>query len=361
MPDGTPSTTVVDAEGLPIEAVDRFINTYLRGTNCSANTIQTYANHLALFFRWLDIRGAQWEQLDFDAFCLFAQDLLDGTLPSLKRVGEYRPVSPRGRSTCEAIIAAVYSFLSYWQMEGQGPVDLRLYREGGISGRSKHTFLAHVSRKRPLPERRLKIRGATSPMPMIISFEDDFGKLLTAATAVRDRTLLSAMYDGGLRISQSLGLHHEDIDIARKRLRIIRRSNNVNGALSKQRNEFTVDMPPRFFELYASSLVDEQLTLGIDSDYVFVNLREGHRHRPMSYSNALQIVQAIGSRAGVPLNPHTLRHTHGTALAKAGWTAPQIAKRLGQSSASSADVYIHLAEDDIAKKYALTSMARAEA
>ncbi|ORA58466.1 tyrosine-type recombinase/integrase [Mycobacteroides franklinii] len=43
------------------------------------------------------------------------------------------------------------------------------------------------------------------------------------------------------------------------------------------------------------------------------------------------------------LHPHTLRPTHATALAKAGWTAPEIAARLGQSHASSADVYIHLA------------------
>jgi integrase/recombinase XerD len=53
----------------------------------------------------------------------------------------------------------------------------------------------------------------------------------------------------------------------------------------------------------------------------------------------------------VDLTPHVLRHTHGTDLARHSWTAPLIAKRLGQSNASSADVYIHLADSDITAKY----------
>lgn len=54
------------------------------------------------------------------------------------------------------------------------------------------------------------------------------------------------------------------------------------------------------------------------------------------------------------MTPHTLRHTHGTALAKASWSAPEIAKRLGHSNASSADVYIHPVEADIEDKYRAT-------
>jgi len=44
------------------------------------------------------------------------------------------------------------------------------------------------------------------------------------------------------------------------------------------------------------------------------------RGRPMTFASAIQRVKAIGARAGVALTPHTLRHTHGTALAKA-WIA----------------------------------------
>lgn len=110
-------------------------------------------------------------------------------------------------------------------------------------------------------------------------------------------------------------------------------------------------MPERFFAFYGESLVGEQLALGIDSDYVFVALEPRFQGRPMTYDNAVRRVKAIGRRAGISLTPHTLRHTHGTDLARHDWTAPLIAKRLGHSSATSADIYIHLADDDIASKY----------
>ena len=359
MPDGRQTTTVVDHEGRPIEDVARFLG-YLRAMDSSPNTIQAYGRHLALFFRWLDARGGDWSHLDFDGLCMFTQDLADGTLRSLKRVGDYRPQTPRSRSTCEAVLAAVHSFLSYWKMEGRGPQELRLYREAGAGSRKAYSFLAHISAQRPQHERRLKLRGPKAKPPRIIDFDADFDRLIRAANTARDRLLLSGMFDGGLRISQCLGILHEDLDVARKRLRIVRRTSNVNGALSKQRAEFTVDVRNRFFDYYAQSLVEEQLALGIDSDYVFVNLQPQNRGRPMHYANAVQVVAGIGKRAGIPLTPHMLRHTHGTALAREGWSAPQIAKRLGQSAATSADKYVHLVDDDISDKYRQSLLASAE-
>jgi site-specific recombinase XerD len=67
------------------------------------------------------------------------------------------------------------------------------------------------------------------------------------------------------------------------------------------------------------------------------------------------MVQRVGrSIDWVELHPHVLRHTHATALAKAGWTTAEIAARLGQSFASSADVYIHLASSDLETKLKAT-------
>lgn len=359
MPDGRRTVTVVGHDGRPLEDVDAFLR-YLRAMDSSPNTIASYGRHLALFFRWLDVRGVDWQQLDFDGICMFTQDLADGTLRSLKRVGEHRPQTSRSRATCEAVLAAVHSFLTYWRFEGRGPQELQLYRAGGSNKRASHSFLAHVTAQRPLPDRRLKVGGPKAKPPKIVNFEADFQRLVQSANTARDRLLISGLFDGGLRISQCLGVHHEDLDIGRKRVRIIRRTENANGALSKQRNAFEVDMPKRFFDYYAEALVDEQLALGIDSDFVFVNLQLQNRGRPMNYANAVQIVGAIGKRAGVPLTPHMLRHTHGTALAKEGWSAPQIAKRLGQSSAMSADKYIHLADDDVSDKYWQSRIAAVE-
>lgn len=353
LPGGTKTYSVVGSDGLPLPDVEPYLG-YLRATGHSANTVRAYAGHLALLFRWAAMRGTTWEILDFDAFVAFIDDMTDGTVPALTRMGQPRLRQRRGRATLEATLAAVCAFLDYWRLEGRGPGDLKLYRETRASGPTSKTFLAHVENRHRRLERRIKIRGPKSPPPQTINFEEDFAKLVAAARTARDRTLISAMYDGGLRIGQALGLRHEDLDIARKRVTVIRREDNQNGMLSKQRTTFTIDMPARFFAFYGESLVDEQLALGIDSDYVFVALEPRFRGRPMTYDNAVRRVKAIGRRAGVSLTPHTLRHTHGTDLARHDWTAPLIAKRLGHSSATSADVYIHLADDDIAAKYQQT-------
>lgn len=358
---GRKTYVVVDDDGAIIEDIDDFL-AYLRGNANSENTIEAYARHLALLFRWLTIRGSHWEDLTLQGLSAFAMDLRDGSLRSLQRVGTYRPQTERKRRSCEAVMAAVYSFLEYWRNEGQrGPADLTLYRNSSYVGNSTQAFLSHVESRRPQKERLIKIRGPKPDLPRIIDFEDDFALLLAAANTHRDRALLSAMYDGGVRIGQALGLKHEDLDMARKRIWIQRREDNPNDAISKQRTRFPLSMPDRFFTLYGRSLVDEQLMLGIDSDFVFVNLAPGYRGAPMSAPNAGQIIAGISQRAGVRLTPHTLRHTHGTALARDGWTQPQIAERLGQSQPSSADVYIHLAADHIESKYQSSDLAKAQA
>lgn len=347
-PHGT--MTVVGADGLAIPDAEQWLN-YLRTVRASPNTVSAYARHLALFLRWLSGRGTHWERLDFEGLCLFVQDLSDGTVPALASATRLRPPRPRSKSTVEAILAAIYSFYDYWRIEGRGPDGLILYRTARTQGRTPYHFLAHVESRRHRIERRVKVRGPKTQLPAIIQFEDDFLKLLSACNTHRDKLLLSACYDGGLRIGQALGLRHEDLDIARRRVTVTRRENNINRALSKQRDTFSVSMPERFFEFYGDALTEEQLAADIDSDYVFVNLSGSPRGRPMSYKNAAQRMSGIGKRAGVRITPHILRHTHGTALAKQGWSGPEIAKRLGQTASSSADVYIHLAQEDIAVKY----------
>ncbi|RIS61416.1 tyrosine-type recombinase/integrase [Mycobacteroides abscessus] len=338
-----PSWTVVDGMGLPVEEVEQFLH-WMRAVDRSVNSVRSYALHLSLFFRWLSARGIAWDTVSFEGLCDFVGALSAGLPPLVPRGG-----GTRSAATVKAINAAVREFYEFHRVEGRGPKGLVLTRNPARAPTSSRSFLAHVDKRRPPTQSRLVRRAKTSAVP-VIDFEADFAKLLAAATA-RDRVLLSAMYDVGLRVGQALGLRHEDLDPMRRRVRIIRRADNVNGALSKQRDDFTVDAPRRFFDLYAEYLLEELSQVGIDSDYVFVNLSRQPVGKPLSYSNAQQLVARIGTSAGITsLHPHTLRHTHATALAKAGWTAPEIAARLGQSHASSADVYIHLAGDDLAAR-----------
>jgi site-specific recombinase XerD len=340
---GKPSWTVVDDDGLPIGEIEQFLH-WLRAVGRSENTVRSYARHLSLFYRWLAARGIAWDTVAFDGLCDFVGALSVG-LPPLQ---SWR--GGRSSVTVKAVSAGVREFYEFHRVEGRGPLDLVLTRNPSRLPRRSHSFLAHVEQRRPSEVSRLVRRGKSAAETVqVIGFEADFTRLLAAASSDRDRLLLSALYDLGLRVGQALGLRHGDLDPMRKRVKVCRREDNQNGALSKQRAQFTVDAPRRFFDLYAAYLLGE--IADVDSDYVFVNLSRPPRGGPLSYSNAYQLVERIGTAAGIDhLYPHMLRHTHATALARAGWTAAEIAARLGQSHAASADVYIHLAGDDLAER-----------
>jgi integrase/recombinase XerD len=275
----------------------------------------------------------------------------DGLPPLPKRGG-----GERDNRSLAATASAVREFYEYHRLEGRGPAELRLSKAKGYSSRTTYHFMAHVERREQVEVNRLSVGLRRKPARVqVIAFENDFARLLEAASPQPDRLLLSACYDLGLRIGQALALRHGDLDPMRQRIRVQRRTDNANGALSKRRGEFFVQAPPRFFDLYRDYLLEELTPAGIESDHLLVNL-----HRPpvggaLTYSNTRQLVAGIGQRAGITdLTPHMLRHTHATALARAGWTAAEIAARLGQTHPSSADVYIHLTSDDLDKRLADT-------
>lgn len=242
-------------------------------------------------------------------------------------------------------------FYEHHRIEGRVQ-DLHVTRQERSSSRTAHKFLAHVERKRSVTQNRLT-EGMNSkpPLPAVIRFEADFNRLLDAAVTWRDRLLLSAMYEGGLRIGQALGLRHEDLHIAEKTITVERREDNPNGALSKSKHTYDVHMPRSFFDLYSRYLLKELVPAQIEEDMLFVSLQKPWIGRPLSYSNAYQQVLAIAERAGIDgVHPHVLRHTHATHLAKKGWTTAEIATRIGRGNAASADRYIHLASEDLELK-----------
>lgn len=267
----------------------------------------------------------------------------------------------RGVPTLEGAAAAIRGFYDYQRIDrGRGPQHLRLTKTVLSNGRGNpHHFLTHVEARK---ETRL-VNSLSHGMPpadpqvQIINFEDDFQLMLAACATKRDQLALSAYYDLGLRIGQTIGLKHGDLDPRRKEVKVVRREDNPNGALSKRKGEFVVHAGvSRFFSIFRDYLLSELIAANIESDFVFVNLSKGEIGRPVSYSNMYKQCETIGRRAGLgPVDPHMLRHTHATALAKAGWTSAEIAARLGHSHSSSADVYIHLANSDVQKRLQETS------
>lgn len=352
---GRQTWTVCDPTGIPLSEVDDWI-VYLTALNRSTNTLKAYCQHLAALLTFLDARGVAWDEASFTDLSEYMVVYQSGVHP-LERT---RGSGPRSIVTVRAAAAAVKGFYEFQKYErGVVPPDLNLSVEvrRRAQGRAEH-FLKHIEAPGDTYAANRLSHGlpAEESKVGIINFETDFQRMLDACVTSRDRLLLSGLYDLGLRIGGCIGLQHGDLNLMRQEVSVKRREENPNGALSKRKGSFVVHAgQTRFFTFYRDYLLNELVPAGIESDYVFVNMRPPVG-RPVTQNNIYQQVAAIGERAGLGhVNPHMLRHTHATALAKSGWTSAEIAARLGQNNPSSADVYIHLAKDDIEKRLAETA------
>ena len=172
-------------------------------------------------------------------------------------------------------------------------------------------------------------------------------RLVAAASTDRDRLLLSAMYDLGLRIGPSLGLRHSDLDPMRRRVRIVRRD-DINGPCRNNGPSSPIKRPAASSTCTPATFSGEIADL--DSDYVFVNLARHPIGAPLTYSNAYQLIEHIGAVAGIDDLHRTYCATPTPPLWPSRVDSPRDRRATRPVAPSSADVYIHLAGDDLSDK-----------
>jgi integrase len=184
-------------------------------------------------------------------------------------------------------------------------------------------------------------------------------QIVDAAGSARDRLLLSILLTGGLRIGEALGLRREDMHLLPDatylgcmhrgaHLHVRPRQNNVNGARAKSGRSRVVPLVNECVHRYRDHLAERDEVPGAaGSDYVFVNLAGPFAARPMTYSNAKQIIERIGNRCGFRARPHMMRHTAATRWIRSGVDPDVVQTLLGHVSSASTAVYLHASDEDL--------------
>ncbi|MGI8749965.1 MAG: tyrosine-type recombinase/integrase, partial [Thermoleophilaceae bacterium] len=159
----------------------------------------------------------------------------------------------------------------------------------------------------------------------------------------RNRALIVCMWRCGLRIAEALALEVRDVDLKMGTL-------TVRHGKGDKRRVVGID-PQAGREL--ERWLEARQQLGLDAaEPVFCTLTLPYRGRPMSYTNAREMLQGLGRKAGIQkrVHLHGLRHTHAFELMQEGVPLPIIQKQLGHSDLITTARYVdHLAPVHVIK------------
>jgi type 1 fimbriae regulatory protein FimE len=145
----------------------------------------------------------------------------------------------------------------------------------------------------------------------------------------RDSTLIMIMYRHGLRVSETIALKWEQVELKQGLLHVTRLKNGTPST-----------HPLRGPELRALRALQADWE---QSPYVFCSERGG----PMTSSNVRKLIARLGIKAklGFPAHPHQLRHALGYKLASDGVDTRAIQLYLGHKSITHTAHYTALSPD----------------
>ncbi len=334
--------TVIDDNYLPIQPIQEFL-TYLKHLERSPHTIRAYAHHLRLFWEYLSTIRTSWTVVGLSELADFVAWLRN---PQLGLLSLQEMLAKRSEATVNVILAAVTMFYDYHERIGN--VESPLYRSSGYAKRSYKGFLHHITKGKPVQTRLLKLKTPRRIPRTLTSHEVE--QLIDACHRLRDKFLISFLYETGMRIGQVLGLRHEDIHSWDNLIRVVPRNDNANGARAKTREPYSIHVSSALMTLYTDYLIYEFDET--ESDYVFVNLWEGEIGRAMTYEAVRDLFHRIGRKSNIQAHPHLLRHTHATKLLQNGMDATYVQKRLGHANVQTTiSTYAHLTDDDLNRAY----------
>lgn len=293
--------------------LDDFLGYLSVERGASSHTISAYGGDLRAYLKHLDSRGV-------DPLRASREDVVS-FMAALQGQG----MAP---STVERKIAAVKSLYAY------------LVREGLAE--------THPTVDVALPK-------VPARLPEVISI-DDADRLLSqpfppGPVGYRDRAVLEVLYGSGLRVSELTGLNLLDVDLDAGFLRVSGKGGKervvpIAGAAHLALGEYLEHGRPY---LRAKKSAVRQ-----DPAAIFLNVRGGRLTRQAVFG----IVRTYGTRAGLELHPHTLRHSFATHMLQGGADLRALQEMLGHADISTTQVYTHVDREHVREEY-LTTHPRA--
>jgi integrase/recombinase XerD len=337
---------VLDDEFVPVQPILTYLR-FLHDLDRSPNTIRASAHHLKLFWEYLRDAHINWTEVDVAQLAGFITWLRrqDPTVITL----EPTPAR-RTNATIDLILSAVHGFYSFHMRLGTVPERSLHYLATPYRRRYK-PFLHGIAKAKPEQKRVVSVKRERR-LPKTLT-DEQVQTLIAACTHTRDKFLLTLLYQTGMRVGQCLGLRHSDVSVEDGTIHIVPRDGNPNGARAKTHTPYSIPALPDLMQLYTDYLITDLDALEAEAlpDFLFVNLWEGERGRPMTYASVMSLVKRLIKRTGISFTPHMLRHSRATAWIRDDkLPLPVVSRLLTHSNVqTTSDIYLHLTPQDLKK------------
>jgi site-specific recombinase XerD len=192
-------------------------------------------------------------------------------------------------------------------------------------------FLYKVTLKQPWAPDEIPMPKKAFTLPVVLSPEE-VAHFLSSVDRLKHRTILTAIYAAGLRISEATHLKVSDIDSQRMVLRVEQGKGNkdryvmLSLRLLQALRDYWSVVRPKFW-LFPGSLPGRPIV----SDAVSRACRKAHR--------------ACGITK--PITPHSLRHAFATHLLESGTDVRRIQLLLGHRSLATTSRYLKIATSTV--------------
>ncbi|MFD9378469.1 tyrosine-type recombinase/integrase [Streptomyces sp. NPDC059999] len=348
---GTVTMVLVDDRTYEIHPEARDFSLHLQARGRSPHTRRNYLPRVGRYLNWCSTRGTDWRTAALGDLAWYKLSLEQTPVRDTQQL-------PTGK-TVNAHLSTVCEFLRFCAAQGYIPQEVA---ERLVEPRLLHHAPRGYQRGEHGEHSTIRARILKAPeieeAPATLTAEQS-QHIVAAARTARDRLLLCVLLASGLRIGEALGLRREDMHLLPNathlgcthrgaHLHVRPRQDNINGARTKSGRSRVVPLGAECVHRYRDHRAERDTVPGAaSSDYVFVNLTGPHVARPMTYSNAKQIIERIGNRCGFRARPHMMRHTAATRWIRSGVDPDVVQTLLGHVSSASTAVYLHATDEDL--------------
>lgn len=209
----------------PVAPIESFL-AWLSHIERSPNTVRAYAMDLNTYWTFLQATGTAWDRVTLEQVGRFTAWLRQPTENVIVLAnGEPR----RTASTVNRMLTAVFGFYEFHARHGVQVAKV-LVDQTRLGRGSYKPFLHGIARAKPRGRVGRLREGRRLPATLTL---EQVTAIVRAQRRLRHRFLFALLFGTGMRIGQALGLRHEDSVTQERRIEIICREDNANGARGK--------------------------------------------------------------------------------------------------------------------------------